>query len=62
MEGRVFYNGYARVIEAAVLSDESMPAKDFLESLGEGEQAKRGEIERAKRIKAEHVKREGGSA
>jgi hypothetical protein len=40
MQGPVFYPGHARVIEAAVLLDGSMPAKDFIDSLSDGDQAK----------------------
>jgi phage-related protein len=40
MEKPIFYAGGARTIEAAVLASGGMPAKEFVESLGEGDQAK----------------------
>ena len=40
MDEHIFYEGPARVIEAAILQDGSMPARDFVESLSEADRAK----------------------
>lgn len=40
MKGSIFYRGPVRAIEAAVLRDGSMPARDFVESCRDSDQAK----------------------